>query len=198
VKFLRVKRQQIVLNQEAIETNFVIQFTLTLRESMNFLYTIFMLFNTEFAKVIDMCTCYRQTHQSSFTNQKAADKILEKPEEKIISESNIAQSESQIIEEDDTAIFDAPQKKTISKPIESNNCSKVKKEDLKPEDQSTKKSVGSNAQSASQIIEDEDSPIMNFSECIEDVSCFIIIYIYIICIKVKLHIKYIAVIYYRF
>jgi len=164
--------------------------------------------------IVDVCTCYRQTHQSSFINQKAADKIFEKPEEKIISESNnTAQSESQIIEEDDTVIFDAPQKKSISKPIELNNSSKVKEikevkeEDLKPEDQSTKKSVESNVQNASQIIEDEDSPIMNFSECIEDVSCFIIyvytyihthIYIYIICIKVKLHIKYVAVVYYRF
>jgi len=147
-----------------------------------------------------MCTCYRQTHQSSFINQKAANKIFEKPEEKIILESNnIAQSESQIIEEDDTAIFDAPQKKSISKLIESNNCSKVKEEDLKPEDQSAKKSVESNVQNASQIIEDEDSPIMNFNECVEDVSYLYYYYIYIYNLyESEATYKYIAVVYYRF
>lgn len=116
---------------------------------------------------------YRQTYQSSCINQITVDKMTsEKSEEKIVLESDkIAQNESQIIEdEDNIAIFDAPQKKSTSKP-ESNNCLKV--EGSKSKDQSTTKSVESNnfAQSASQIIEDENSPTMDLSECVGDVSC---------------------------
>lgn len=128
---------------------------------------------------------YRQTYQSSSINKKATDKISEKPEEKIISKSdNIVQSESQIIE-DDTEIFDVPQKKSMSKPAVSNNCSKVE-EESKPEDQNTKKLMESNniEQNASQIIEDQDSPMMDLSECVEDVSCFFnIILLYVLYIK---------------
>ncbi|XP_011708044.1 PREDICTED: DNA polymerase alpha catalytic subunit [Wasmannia auropunctata] len=112
-----------------------------------------------------------QTYQSSSVDSRVADKITyEKPEEKIVSEpNNITQSVSQIIEDvDDTVIFDAPQKKSISKPIESSN-SKVK-EDSIPEDSSAKKSMESNVQSASQFIEDTDSPTMDLSECVGDLS----------------------------
>ncbi|XP_012540417.1 DNA polymerase alpha catalytic subunit [Monomorium pharaonis] len=109
-----------------------------------------------------------QTYQSSSVNQKAIDKVTsEKQEEKIVLESdNIAQSESQIIEdEDDTAIFDAPQKKSINKLVES------KVEESKLMNQNTRKSMESNnIQTASQIIEDESSPIMDLSECVGDLS----------------------------
>lgn len=92
-------------------------------------------------------------------------------------------------------MFDAPQKSSICKPVESNNCSKVK-EDLKPEDKSVKKSVESNVQTASQIIEDESSPMIDLSEC--DVSCLVLLSCLIICIKVCLHIKYISAIHCKF
>lgn len=143
---------------------------------------------------------YRQTYQSSCINQNTiVDKMIyEKQEEKIVLESNkIAQSESQIIEdEDDTAIFDAPQKKSISKP-KSNNCLKV--EESKSKDQNTTKSMESNniAQSVSQIIEDESSPTMDLSECIGDVSYLFLSHL-TICIKTKLHKKYIAADHHRF
>lgn len=127
--------------------------------------------------------------------------ISEKPEEKIISKSdNIAQSESQIIEDDDdTAIFDAPQKKSISKSAESNNYLKVQ-EESKLQDQNVRKSVESNnVLNASQIIEDENSPTMDLSECVGDVSFFFFLLLScLIYIKRKLHIKYIAAVYYRF
>lgn len=109
---------------------------------------------------------------------------------------NTVQSESQIIEdEDDMALFDVPQKST-SKPSELNNCSKVE-ENSNPEDQSTKKSE-SNEQNPSQIIEEENTPIVDLSECVEDVSYFVLLSYFIIYIKVKLHIKYIAAIHNRF
>lgn len=54
-------------------------------------------------------------------------------------------------------------------------------------------------QNASQIIEDDSSPI-NLSECVGDVSCIFLSHTIslTICIRVKLHIKYIAAIHYRF
>lgn len=146
-----------------------------MRKLINSVYT------TMYAILYQVCknllhTCiyiyHRQTHQSSSINQKAANKISEKPEEKIVLESNIAQSDSQIIEdEDDTAIFDAPQKNSISKPIESDNCLKVEKKS-KPEDQNIKKAAESNnvEQNASQIIEEDNSPTMDLNECVGDVS----------------------------
>lgn len=119
-----------------------------------------------------MCIYYRQTYKSCSINEKAVDEIIsEKREEKILEFNNIAQSESQIIEdEDDNTIFDVPQK-SISKSVESNNCSKVT-EKSKPEDQNIKKAVesGNIQQNASQIIEDESSPL-DLNECVGDVSC---------------------------
>ncbi|XP_077258932.1 DNA polymerase alpha catalytic subunit [Temnothorax americanus] len=112
-----------------------------------------------------------QTYQSSPINLKPVDKVMsEKPQEIVSESNNITQSESQIIEdEDDTVIFDAPQK-SISKPAESNNCSKIK--ESKAEDQSIRKPVESNniEQNASQIIEEENSPTMDLSECVGDLS----------------------------
>lgn len=101
----------------------------------------------------------------------------EKPEEQNLVEpaesNNIAQSASQIIEDiDDTVIFDAPQKKSVNKSAESNNCLKEEK-NSKSEQQDVKKSAESNntAQvSASQIIEDEDTAVMDVNECVKDVS----------------------------
>lgn len=100
--------------------------------------------------------------------------------------NNIAQSASQIIEdEDDTIIFDPPQKESISKPAESNNCSKVQ-EESKVEDQNAKKSMESNnIQSASQIIEDASSPMVDINECVGDVNSLFFYYF------VLLHIKFI-------
>lgn len=125
-----------------------------------------------------MSIYYRETYQSSSINRKAVDIMLsKKQEEKIVLESdNIVQSESQIIEDDDnTAMFDAPQKKNISKLVESNNCSKVG-EESKSKDQSTTKSVESNIeQNASQIIEDENTSIVDLSECVGDVSSLFVI-----------------------
>lgn len=122
---------------------------------------------------------YRQTYQSSSINKKTADAItFKKLEEKVVLESDNVQNESQINEDEDNfAIFDAPQKKDISKPIESNNCSKVG-EEAKPEDK--RKSVESNRieHNANQIIEDEHSPIMDLNECVGDVSCLFIILFY--------------------
>lgn len=118
--------------------------------------------------------------------------IFEKSEKEILLESNnVAQSESQIIEDDDIAIFDAPQQNT-SKSEESNNCSKVEKES-KLEDQNTKKSVESSniEQNASQMIEDESSPMMNLSECVGDVSCiFLSYYLYKSEATYKIHCSY--------
>lgn len=124
-----------------------------------------------------MYTYYRQTYQSSSINKKTADVITSKNlEEKIILESdNVAQNENQINEnEDNIALFDAPQKKNISKPIKPDNCSKVE-EKAKPEDEST---VESNniEQNANQII--ENSPTMDLNECVGDVS-FIILFYYL-------------------
>jgi len=113
-------------------------------------------------------------------NQKEADKIIsEKPELIVSNFNNTAQSESQIIEDDDDmALFDAPQKKSISKSVELNNYSKVE-ENSKTENQSTKKLIESNKQSASQIIEEENTPIVDLNECVGDVSCFIILFYYL-------------------
>ncbi|XP_011864570.1 PREDICTED: DNA polymerase alpha catalytic subunit [Vollenhovia emeryi] len=113
-----------------------------------------------------------QTCQSLSTTQTAADKVIsEKPGEKIVLESaSTVPSDSQRIEDDDTAMFDAPQKR-ISKPAESSNCSKVENES-KPEDRNMRKALESNnvEQSASQIIEDDNSPTMDLSECVGDLS----------------------------
>lgn len=59
-------------------------------------------------------------------------------------------------------MFEVPQKKSVSKSTESNNCLKIEN-NSKPED--IRKSAESNnvAQSASQIIEDEESVVMNVS-----------------------------------
>lgn len=100
----------------------------------------------------------------------------ENPEEqnliKPMESNNITQSASQIIEDiDDSVIFDAPQKKSVNKSAESNNCLKEEKKS-KSEQQDVRKSAESNntAQSASQIIEDEDTAVMDFNECVNDVS----------------------------
>ncbi|KAM0733007.1 DNA polymerase alpha catalytic subunit [Formica fusca] len=111
-------------------------------------------------------------------NQEMDDKrTSEKPEEQNLVEpaesNNIAQSASQIIEDiDDTVIFDAPQKKSVNKSAESNNCLKEEK-NSKSEQQDVRKSAESNntAQvSASQIIEDEDTAVMDVNECVKDLS----------------------------
>lgn len=125
---------------------------------------------------------YRQTYQSSSINKKIVD-VTKKPEEKVVvlESDNVAQNKSQINEdEENLAIFDVPQKKNISKPIESNNCSKVG-EEAKPDDESTRKSVESNniQQNANQIIEAGNNPTMDLSECVEDVSCFFILFYYL-------------------
>lgn len=89
---------------------------------------------------------------------------------KPVESNNITQSASQIIEDiDDTVLFDAPQKKSVNKSV--NNCLKVEK-NSKPEEQDVRKSAESNniAQNASQIIEDEDTPMMDLNECVKDVS----------------------------
>lgn len=121
-------------------------------------------------------------------------------------ESNdIAQSASQIIEDiDDIVIFDAPKKKSVNKSAEINNCLKVE-ENLKLKEQDVRKLTESNniTQSASQIIEDEDTAVMDPNECIRDVSfTFPIIsfsyYIYYFYKSKILHVKYIAAVYYRF
>lgn len=126
-----------------------------------------------------ICIYYRQTYKSSI-HEKAVDEIIsEKQEEKILKSNNIAQSESQVIEdEDDDAMFDAPQK-SVNKSVESNNCSKVR-EKSKPEDQNIKKAVESSniQQNASQIIEDESS-LMDFTECVGDVSCLFYLLLFI-------------------
>lgn len=86
--------------------------------------------------------------------------------------NDIAQSASQIIEDiDDTVIFDAPKKKNVNKSAEINNCLKVE-ENLKLKEQDVRKLTESNniTQSASQIIEDEDTAVMDPNECIRDVS----------------------------
>ncbi|KAG5343557.1 DPOLA polymerase, partial [Acromyrmex charruanus] len=110
-----------------------------------------------------------QTYQASSMNQKEADKIISEKVTIVSNFDNTAQSESQIIEDDDDmTLFDAPQKST-NKPVELNNYSKVE-ENSKSEDQSTKKSMEFNEQSASQIIEEENTPIVDLSECVEDLS----------------------------
>ncbi|XP_070158979.1 DNA polymerase alpha catalytic subunit [Polyergus mexicanus] len=110
-------------------------------------------------------------------NQEMDDKkTSEKPEEqnlvKPVESNNIAQSASQIIEDiDDAVIFDAPQKKSVNKSAESNNC--LKKEKNSKSEQDVRKSTESNntAQvSASQIIEDEDTAVMDVNECVNDLS----------------------------
>ncbi|XP_012231699.2 DNA polymerase alpha catalytic subunit isoform X2 [Linepithema humile] len=116
-----------------------------------------------------------QKYQSS-NIQKEADnkKISKKSEEQDVGnlvESNNDQSVSQIIEDDDTdLLFDPPQKST-NKSAVSSKWSSIKK-DSKLEEKSTKKSVESNniAQSASQIIEDDESATINLSECVDDLS----------------------------
>ncbi|KAL0122747.1 hypothetical protein PUN28_007448 [Cardiocondyla obscurior] len=113
-----------------------------------------------------------QTYQSQAVNQTADKEASKKFDENIILESDtIAQSESPIIEEDDTAMFDAPSKSNKIKPADSNNCLKVEKQKSTSENQNIKKTVESNVdQSASQIIEDENSSTMDLNECVGDLS----------------------------
>lgn len=106
-------------------------------------------------------------------------------------ESNdIAQSTSQIIEDiDDTAIFDAPKKKSVNKSVETNNCLKVK-QNSKLKEQDVRKLTESNiTQSASQIIEDEDTAVMDPNECIKDVSFTFPIISFVITFIISVKIK---------
>lgn len=110
----------------------------------------------------------------------------ENPEEKNLikpmESNNITQSASQIIEDiDDSVIFDAPQKKNVNKSAESNNCLKKEKKS-KSEQQDVKKLAESNntAQSTSQIIEDEDTAMMDFNECVNDVSSILFHFLHLI------------------
>ncbi|XP_011634780.1 DNA polymerase alpha catalytic subunit [Pogonomyrmex barbatus] len=112
-----------------------------------------------------------QTYQSSSTNQKADKIICEKTEEKNSTiYDSIAESASLIIEDDDIALFDAPQEKNIEKPKELNNCFKVERKEFKSDGQDTKKIESNTMQTASQIIEDEPSPTMDLNECVGDLS----------------------------